>query len=151
MSRLAKTFALAACVAVFALPAMAQTKWNLPAAYPADNPHSVNLIAFAKDVATATGDGKPIGDTWPNTTVGVLVLQTRHRTCCIEPGGWSALSLRHRHATGSFDLTFLLTNQALRLRREQPRVAGYQGVHSRIDMRRPAWPARPDQLLLSED
>ena len=34
---------------------MAQTKWNLPAAYPADNPHSVNLIAFAKDVADATG------------------------------------------------------------------------------------------------
>ena len=56
MSRLAKTFALAACVTAFALPAMAQTKWNLPAAYPADNPHSVNLIAFAKDVATATSD-----------------------------------------------------------------------------------------------
>ena len=34
---------------------MAQTKWNLPAAYPADNPHSVNLIAFAKDVADLTG------------------------------------------------------------------------------------------------
>jgi TRAP-type C4-dicarboxylate transport system substrate-binding protein len=34
---------------------MAQTKWNLPAAYPADNPHSMNLIAFAKDVADATG------------------------------------------------------------------------------------------------
>jgi TRAP-type C4-dicarboxylate transport system substrate-binding protein len=47
---------LAACVTAFALPAMAQTKWNLPAAYPADNPHSVNLIAFAKDVATATSD-----------------------------------------------------------------------------------------------
>ncbi len=38
-----------------AAPAMAQTKWNLPAAYPADNPHSVNLIAFAKDVGDATG------------------------------------------------------------------------------------------------
>jgi TRAP-type C4-dicarboxylate transport system substrate-binding protein len=36
-------------------PAAAQTKWNLPAAYPPDNPHSVNLIAFAKDVADATG------------------------------------------------------------------------------------------------
>ena len=34
---------------------MAQTKWNLPAAYPADNPHSVNLIQFAKDVGDATG------------------------------------------------------------------------------------------------
>lgn len=38
-----------------AAPALAQTKWNLPAAYPADNPHSVNLTAFAKDVAEATG------------------------------------------------------------------------------------------------
>ena len=37
-----------------AAPASAQTKWNLPAAYPADNPHSENLAAFAKDVETAT-------------------------------------------------------------------------------------------------
>src|SRR3954467_1563697 len=36
-------------------PAAAQTKWNLPAAYPADNPHSENLAAFAKDVEQATG------------------------------------------------------------------------------------------------
>jgi TRAP-type C4-dicarboxylate transport system substrate-binding protein len=36
-------------------PAAAQTKWNLPAAYPADNPHTVNLMAFAKDVSDATG------------------------------------------------------------------------------------------------
>jgi TRAP-type C4-dicarboxylate transport system substrate-binding protein len=36
-------------------PASAQTKWNLPAAYPADNPHSVNLALFAKDVSAATG------------------------------------------------------------------------------------------------
>jgi TRAP-type C4-dicarboxylate transport system substrate-binding protein len=35
--------------------ALAQTKWNLPAAYPIDNPHTVNLAAFAKDVADATG------------------------------------------------------------------------------------------------
>src|SRR5437899_10695198 len=60
MSRLLKTFAMAACVAALAAPAfvhpaMAQTKWNLPAAYPADNPHSVNLIAFGKDVGDATG------------------------------------------------------------------------------------------------
>src|ERR1700730_13826853 len=34
---------------------LAQTKWNLPAAYPIDNPHTVNLNAFAKDVADATG------------------------------------------------------------------------------------------------
>ena len=36
-------------------PASAQTKWNLPTAYPADNPHSENLMLFAKDVADATG------------------------------------------------------------------------------------------------
>lgn len=35
--------------------ALAQTKWNLPAAYPIDNPHSENLMAFAKDVEAATG------------------------------------------------------------------------------------------------
>jgi TRAP-type C4-dicarboxylate transport system substrate-binding protein len=61
MLKLLKTCVLAAGVAALAAPAFvgpaaAQTKWNLPAAYPADNPHSVNLIAFAKDVATATGD-----------------------------------------------------------------------------------------------
>jgi TRAP-type C4-dicarboxylate transport system substrate-binding protein len=56
MFRFVKTCAIAASVAALAAPAIAQTKWNLPAAYPADNPHSVNLIAFAKDVATATGD-----------------------------------------------------------------------------------------------
>src|SRR3979409_2587978 len=55
MFRLMKTCAIAVCVAALAVPAMAQTKWNLPAAYPADNPHSVNLAAFAKDVAEATG------------------------------------------------------------------------------------------------
>src|ERR1700742_522091 len=46
------TLALAAFAAS---PASAQTKWNLPAAYPADNPHSVNLTAFAKDVSDLTG------------------------------------------------------------------------------------------------
>jgi TRAP-type C4-dicarboxylate transport system substrate-binding protein len=38
-----------------AAPALAQTKWNLPAAYPPDNFHSENLSIFAKDVADATG------------------------------------------------------------------------------------------------
>ena len=36
-------------------PALAQTKWNLPAAYPTDNFHTENLNAFAKDVSDATG------------------------------------------------------------------------------------------------
>jgi len=35
-----------------AVPALAQTKWNLPAAYPSDNPHTENLVAFAKDIDT---------------------------------------------------------------------------------------------------
>jgi TRAP-type C4-dicarboxylate transport system substrate-binding protein len=55
MLKFVKRCTVAACVAALAGPAMAQTKWNLPAAYPADNPHSVNLSAFAKDVADATG------------------------------------------------------------------------------------------------
>jgi TRAP-type C4-dicarboxylate transport system substrate-binding protein len=49
---------LALCAAILAAataPASAQTKWNLPAAYPADNPHSENLAAFAKDVEQLTG------------------------------------------------------------------------------------------------
>jgi len=35
-------------------PAQAQTKWDLPAAYPANNFHSENLIEFASDVDKAT-------------------------------------------------------------------------------------------------
>ena len=48
---------LAACAGLFALTATAsaQTKWNLPSAYPNDNPHVENLNAFAKDVSDATG------------------------------------------------------------------------------------------------
>jgi TRAP-type C4-dicarboxylate transport system substrate-binding protein len=50
-------FTAFAAAVLTAQPAGAQTKWNLPAAYPADNPHSENLALFAKDVAAAT-DGK---------------------------------------------------------------------------------------------
>ena len=48
---------LAAFAGVLALTAAAsaQTKWNLPSAYPNDNPHVENLNAFAKDVSDATG------------------------------------------------------------------------------------------------
>jgi len=54
--RLVKSAALAAAaVGLVAGSAAAQGKWNLPSAYPVDNPHSVNLAAFAKDVADATG------------------------------------------------------------------------------------------------
>ena len=39
----------------FALSAAAQTKWDLPSAYPASNFHTENLVQFAKDVDAATG------------------------------------------------------------------------------------------------
>ncbi|HEY6755097.1 MAG TPA: TRAP transporter substrate-binding protein [Pseudolabrys sp.] len=53
---LLRAFVLAAATAILmaAQPVCAQTKWNLPAAYPPDNPHSENLALFAKDVAAAT-------------------------------------------------------------------------------------------------
>ena len=51
----AAAFAFGVSALAFAAPAAAQTKWNLPAAYPADNPHSENLVLFAKDVEAATG------------------------------------------------------------------------------------------------
>jgi TRAP-type C4-dicarboxylate transport system substrate-binding protein len=40
---------------LMSMPALAQTKWNLPAAYPADNFHTENLSQFAKDVESAAG------------------------------------------------------------------------------------------------
>ncbi|WP_426418104.1 TRAP transporter substrate-binding protein [Bradyrhizobium genosp. A] len=51
-----------------ATPALAQTKWNLPAAYPIDNPHSENLVAFAKDVEAATS-GKLVITVHPNASL----------------------------------------------------------------------------------
>ena len=50
-----KTLVLAAGALALAAtgPAAAQTKWNLPSAYPNDNPHVENLNAFAKDVSDA--------------------------------------------------------------------------------------------------
>jgi TRAP-type C4-dicarboxylate transport system substrate-binding protein len=49
-------FILAAAAVLLAATAAAQqTKWNLPSAYPADNFHSENLVAFGNDVAAATG------------------------------------------------------------------------------------------------
>jgi TRAP-type C4-dicarboxylate transport system substrate-binding protein len=44
-----------AALALAASPAAAQTKWNLPSAYPIDNPHLENISMFAKDVSDATG------------------------------------------------------------------------------------------------
>lgn len=42
-------------LALTATSAAAQTKWDLPAAYPATNFHTENLTQFAKDVDSATG------------------------------------------------------------------------------------------------
>lgn len=47
--------ALAATTLPFSLMASAQTKWDLPAAYPASNFHTVNIQQFADDVDKATG------------------------------------------------------------------------------------------------
>jgi TRAP-type C4-dicarboxylate transport system substrate-binding protein len=46
---------LGAAMALSVAPADAQTRWNLPTAYPTDNPHTVNLLDFVKDVSDATG------------------------------------------------------------------------------------------------
>jgi len=50
-----RPFLLAAAACSLTLAAQAQTKWDLPAAYPATNFHSVNLQQFADDVDKATG------------------------------------------------------------------------------------------------
>lgn len=47
--------ALLAAALTLSGSAFAQTKWDLPAAYPASNFHTVNLEAFASDVDKATG------------------------------------------------------------------------------------------------
>ncbi len=49
------TFALAASALLAAPGTWAQTKWDLPAAYPASNFHTENLTQFAKDIETASG------------------------------------------------------------------------------------------------
>jgi TRAP-type transport system periplasmic protein len=52
--QLFRPFLLAAATCAVALSAHAQTKWDLPAAYPATNFHTVNLQQFADDVDKAT-------------------------------------------------------------------------------------------------
>jgi len=47
--------ASAIALAAGATAASAQTKWDLPAAYPANNFHTENLVQFANDVEKATG------------------------------------------------------------------------------------------------
>lgn len=48
-------FAIAAAAVALAGQAAAQTKWDLPAAYPASNFHSENLVQFANDVDKLSG------------------------------------------------------------------------------------------------
>jgi TRAP-type C4-dicarboxylate transport system substrate-binding protein len=51
-----RLFALAAAAGLAAaLPAFAQTKWDLPSAYPASNFHTENLQQFASDVDKGSG------------------------------------------------------------------------------------------------
>ncbi len=48
------TLAFSAAVLAVCAPALAQTKWDLPAAYPATNFHTENLVQFASEVEKAT-------------------------------------------------------------------------------------------------
>jgi TRAP-type transport system periplasmic protein len=52
---LMKRLAVLAIAFACALPVAAQTKWDLPTAYPANNFHTENLQQFASDVDKATG------------------------------------------------------------------------------------------------
>ena len=65
MKRLAAAIVIAL---TFALPAAAQTKWDIPTAYPANNFHTENLQQFASDVDKATG-GKLKMQLHPNASL----------------------------------------------------------------------------------
>jgi len=70
MSGLLRTLgsALVLGTLVAAGSAAAQTKWNLPSAYPADNFHTENMAQFSKDVEAATG-GKLVITLHPNASL----------------------------------------------------------------------------------
>ncbi len=53
---------------IFALPVLAQTKWDLPTAYPPTNFHTENIIQFANDVDKATA-GKLKIQVHPNASL----------------------------------------------------------------------------------
>jgi len=55
LSRRSVSFAAAFVVMALSGAVSAQTKWDLPAAYPASNFHTENLVQFANDVDKATG------------------------------------------------------------------------------------------------
>ena len=54
LTRLSLALAAAVALAGAAAPVLAQTKWDLPAAYAASNFHTENLVQFAGDVDKAT-------------------------------------------------------------------------------------------------
>jgi hypothetical protein len=54
MTKFRTMLTAAAVVAITATTAAAQTKWNLPAAYPATNYNTENLASFAEEVKQAT-------------------------------------------------------------------------------------------------
>ncbi len=55
MTRLATAFAALALALPIAVPAAAQTKWDMPTAYPASNFHTENIQQFASDVDKGSG------------------------------------------------------------------------------------------------
>ncbi|MFN5178559.1 TRAP transporter substrate-binding protein [Limnohabitans sp.] len=55
MKRRTLNLSIAAGLLAFSAAAQAQTKWDLPAAYPATNFHTVNLNQFAADIDKASG------------------------------------------------------------------------------------------------
>jgi TRAP-type C4-dicarboxylate transport system substrate-binding protein len=55
MKRRSFQLSLAASALALSVPSFAQTKWDLPAAYPASNFHTVNIQQFADEVDKATG------------------------------------------------------------------------------------------------
>jgi TRAP-type C4-dicarboxylate transport system substrate-binding protein len=64
-----RTFAVAVAIGfALALPAAAQTKWDLPTAYPASNFHTENIAQFAADVDKASG-GKLRIQVHPNASL----------------------------------------------------------------------------------
>jgi TRAP-type C4-dicarboxylate transport system substrate-binding protein len=60
VSRRALLLAAGLTLSLTALPAAAQTKWNLASAYPPANFHTENLVKFAEDVKAATKGGLDI-------------------------------------------------------------------------------------------
>jgi len=58
----------AALTLALAMPAAAQTKWNLPSAYPANNYLTENLVQFGKEIEAATG-GKLSITVHPNASL----------------------------------------------------------------------------------